>query len=306
MRLRPPPAAFAAFIVALLGGPARAQQTQASDVDCAAAFNDGWKLRDAGRQREARDRFLLCSQPVLCPSFVSHCTEAAQELSAAIPSVVFAIRDSKGAAIGDVTVTLDGVTLGKNVSGAPIEVDPGRHAFTFASPGYEPAAVELDFAAGRKAQAETITMSLLPTAPQGSPSTPVPSSAAPAPFVDGGPKPSAGLGKPIALVLGGMGLVAVGVGSWLALRASSTYGTAKSECQPLACGAGSPAQNDYGTAATSADAATVLFAAGGVALAGAGVMWILSSKAGPGAKAAVQIAPVARFDGAALMLDGTF
>jgi hypothetical protein len=82
--------------------------------------------------------------------------------------------------------------------------------------------------------------------------------------------------KLAGLLVAGGGVVAAGIGVAFGLSASSAWSRAKSECVPGACGSGSTAQHDHDAAQTSATLSTILIAAGGAAIVGGGLLWLLA------------------------------
>ena len=85
--------------------------------------------------------------------------------------------------------------------------------------------------------------------------------------------------KPVALVAGGVALVAVGIGTAFGLQASSTWSDAKGACVGNVC----DAQGFVGweVARSSARVSTVLFTSGAILGAAALVMWIAAPRAEP-------------------------
>ncbi len=106
--------------------------------------------------------------------------------------------------------------------------------------------------------------------------------------------------------MGGLGVVAVGVGSFAGLTASSAYNEASKSCgTPPACPKGSVAFSQRDSASTWATVSNITFAAGGVLLA-AGAVLYFTAPSGPsgGSAPAVGLAPVP--GGAALAVAQTF
>jgi len=88
-----------------------------------------------------------------------------------------------------------------------------------------------------------------------------------------GKKSSSSAQKPIAIAVGAVGVVGIGLGTFFGLSASSTWKDAKAECvdYPFEC---SEAGLDKGESASSkATISTIAFIAGGVALAAGTVLW---------------------------------
>jgi hypothetical protein len=290
--------------------PPAAGQTPDANVDCAAAFNDAGALREKHSLKDARARYQICSLPA-CPSFVSLCVNLAEEVAASIPSIVFQAHDGQGRAVTAVTVTVDGAPFAKGLVGAAIDVDPGKHTFAFEAEGYRPATLELVVPEGKKNQAQSVTLETLPVAPSAMATAPSQPAPVALPTVASGTRlegesPAGGrwsAQNTLAVIAGGGALTAFAIGSVLGLKASSTWSSAKGECKPGTCGAGSQAQNDHDSAQSSATMSTVFFVAGGIAAAGGAVLWITApSRRTTGLRAV----PSVSARGAGLDLSGSF
>jgi hypothetical protein len=173
-------------------------------------------------------------------------------------------------------VKRDGVKVGHAEFGVPIPVDPGSHVIDATAPNKQPFSGKVDVAP-KQANA-TLTVTLV-DAPQAAP-TPTPETApAPAPA----PSPTSGTPeqpsstwsgqKTAALIVGGVGLVGIGVGSAFGLIAKSKNDQALQNCRTstLCSQTGLNLTDDAKSAAT---VSTVAFIAGGVALAGGVVLWL--------------------------------
>jgi hypothetical protein len=182
--------------------------------------------------------------------------------------------DPKGTALD---VRRDGVSVDAAEFGTAIPVDPGTHEVTASSPGQEPWSQTVEVAAdGDKAVVEI-------------PALAAASSAAGAPEAGSGGKGGSSAQRPIAIAVGAVGLVGIGLGTFFGLSASSSWKDAKAECEdyPYQCSAEGLEQGD--SASSKATISTIAFIAGGVALAAGTVLWFT---AGSGeTKAAIGIGP---------------
>jgi hypothetical protein len=68
-----------------------------------------------------------------CGAVRQKCAARYAQLEADIPSVIPIVTDASGAPRSDVQVTIDGVVLTSELDGRPLPVDPGLHAFAFAT-----------------------------------------------------------------------------------------------------------------------------------------------------------------------------
>jgi len=77
--------------------------------------------------------------------------------------------------------------------------------------------------------------------------------------------------RPVAGVVTGLGIAAVGLGTYLALAAKSDYDSVANECPPRGCSG--PAYDTRVSARTHADVATAVTLAGAAAIAGGALLW---------------------------------
>jgi len=173
-------------------------------------------------------------------------------------------------------VKRDGVKVGHAEFGVPIPVDPGTHVIDATAPNKQPFSGKVDVAP-KQANA-TLTVTLV-DAPQAAP-TPAPETApapapspAPAPVTPEQPSSTWSGQKTVALIVGGVGIVGIGVGSAFGLIAKSKNDQALQNCRTstLCSQTGLNLTDDAKSAAT---VSTVAFIAGGVALAGGVVLWL--------------------------------
>jgi len=257
-------AAFAVTTAALAQEPTK--------DECIAANEEAQSLQRSGHLRGARDRLRLCTSHA-CPGAVREdCAARIHDVEEALPSVVLAARDAAGADLVEVRVTLDGEPLASTLDGKAIDVDPGEHAFGFVAPdgarvdervvvreGERRRVVEARFASP---PAATTATALGPTGPAQAPAPPPPADHASAPGRSQ---------RILAIVAGGLGVAALGVGTYFGLHAKSTYDGALAHCP-----GGTSSCDGQGTQAgrsayDQATAATALFVGGGL-LAAVGVL----------------------------------
>jgi hypothetical protein len=83
--------------------------------------------------------------------------------------------------------------------------------------------------------------------------------------------------RTLAVIALGVGVVGVGLGAGFGLASSSKWSEAKKGCAPSGC---DPASVEAGRdAGALADVSTASFIAGGVALAGAAILWFTAPRA---------------------------
>jgi hypothetical protein len=130
-----------------------------------------------------------------------------------------------------------------------------------------------------------------------------------APALDLGmaPEPRGGTQRTIALIVGGVGIAGLAVGGVAGVMAISKHDDAKARCEdPKRCPDAESAA--LWTDATSAGTvSTIGFVAGGVALAGAAVLWFTapSGASSPSSRASWRVAPSVAANGGGLFVLGT-
>jgi hypothetical protein len=266
---------------------------RAEDADeCIAANERSVPLRKTGKLIEARKELAACAASA-CPDPVrSSCQSRLVEVDRAVPSVVFQVKDGAGNDVSTVKITMDGQPLAQRGAGAAIALDPGEHTFSFETAGHPPMKKTLVIVEGAKDRVELVTLSDGAAAPAADSER-----AAPAGGGGGG-----GTQRMIGLVIGGVGIVGLVVGSVLGLMASSSWNTAQKDAWPQA-------QTDQQTASAYATGSTIAFIAGGAAVAGGAVLWLTAPKAerSPSSGAAAwAIAPRVGPGGGGLVLRGGF
>jgi hypothetical protein len=295
--------ALALMVVALLlPTVSRADVTKDACVD---ANTRAQSLRRAGQLAEARAQLAVCGDP-RCPRIVREdCTQRIDELERAQPTIVFDAVDPSGGDVSGVRVAVDGHPLADKLEGAALAVDPGEHAFTFETPGQPPVTRSFIIKEGDKGRRERIVVGGA-TAPVGATdgrATPAP---AQPPALERGMERGTRQ-KTVALVLGGVGVAGVAVGSVFGLVASSKWSRSKSECSvPTAtsCTDRVQAVAEHDGAVTDAAVSTVGFIAGGALVAAGALFYFTAPKAETGVSSLRVMPSVGTTDG--LMVSGSF
>ena len=272
--------------------------------DCATASEDAASLQKQEKLGAAKDRYLVCADAA-CPAEIrEECGHRLSEVTDAIPSVVFDVKDAAGSDVSAVRVTMDGALLvdhagrlrGHHRSGrAHVPLRRRRSVAVDREEIRRPGRRE-EPAPGGDARGCTVWHARLRSPPS---MTPSPSPGAAPATSDQGTKSSLGTQKLVALIAGGAGIIGLGVGAVSGGKTFSSWSSAKSECA-TACGAGSQAQQDASTASTLATVSDVGFIAGGVLVAATAVLWFTAPSEH------VQVTPTAGPQGAGLTIRGTF
>ncbi|HEV3192317.1 MAG TPA: hypothetical protein VGY54_17520 [Polyangiaceae bacterium] len=264
--------------VAIVLTSARAHAADPTTVDCLAANEGAIALRGKHELRGARAQSLVCAAAT-CPTDIrTECTRRVAELNAAIPTIVFEVKDSSGSDVSAVQVTMDGKPLVDRLEGTALSIDPGEHAFGFAASGQPVVEKRFVIREGEKDRRERIALGAMASAPV----TAAPPLATAGPLTQGTPSASGapgaetshGLGtqKILGLVAMGAGVVGVGLGTVFGLQSMSKHDDAQKACPNTQCTTqdGVALWND---ARSAGDLSTIFFAVGGVGLAGGAVLW---------------------------------
>jgi hypothetical protein len=196
--------------------------------------------------------------------------EASRQIAALAPQLARITVNAGTQAPPDLEVLLDGTLLGSASWGTPIPVDPGQHELRARAPG-------------RVAQVEHIAieagMTRLFVVP------PLESTTAPSPIprdsLEEAPMPAPHPLRFPALVVGGLGLAALGVGTGFGLLAARKKSDSESNCTPdgHACSAmGASLLRDANNAAWVSD---IGFGAGAAALAVATFLFFVTPSSTP-------------------------
>ncbi len=189
-------------------------------------------------------------------------------------------------------VTRDGRAVPSAVWGVPVPVDPGTTVIEVTAPGYQSAKVQVTVPARAPAPVEVTLPALTPAPPSETPTEPASSSGTPtasAPTTPTAPPPAPDLEQPgdsqktIGLILGGVGVVALGVAAVFTVSGYSDYQESLDDCDPSnenVCGVQGKSLRD--DARSSLDLATIIGGAG-VAVLGTGVVLYVTAPASPAA-----------------------
>jgi hypothetical protein len=235
---------------------AKFEASQRLDPGVGTLLNLGDCLEHAGRMATAWARFREAASLAVASSQKER-EQAARDRAQALESrlVRLVVKASPEASMNsDLSITRDGVVLEREAWGAAVPVDPGKHVVRATAQGKASWSVEVDVKAEPPGGTETVTVP--------------PLVAAEAPPSPGGAQ------RTIGIIVGGLGVVAVGVGTGFALSAKSSYDTARGHCTSNGCSDASRAKAN--SAGNTADVATGLFIGGAVALV-AGVVLFLTA-----------------------------
>ncbi len=289
------------MVTSLLLLPALARAAGGDKAAAEALFTEGRRLMDAGRYSEACPKFE--SSQRLDPGVgtmlnLAECyektgrtasawaefrevisaakaaeskerEELARQRAAALESklarLTIALSPAAAATRG-IEVRRDGLLVDSGELSSPIPVDPGKHVVEATAPGKLKwyTTVELSADGAR----EAVTVPALEAMSSQRSAAPLVRDESTARSGGGSTRKTAGL------IVAGVGVVGVGLGSVFGLRASSKLSEAKRHCSsyPSVCDEG--AKDPDAQAKSAATLSTVFFIAGGAALATGAVLWL--------------------------------
>jgi hypothetical protein len=198
---------------------------------CSAAYEHAQERRIDGDLVHAREQLLLCNKPE-CADFIRQdCGQWLGEVETALPSVTIEATGAGGAALTQVSVSVDGVLVASALSGLSLPMNPGTRHFKLESAGYPAIERDLFLAEGQKSQ--LLQVAFAPTV-----ATPTPDTAA----ATAGQRPRV---SPAVYAFGTLGVVGLagfaafglsGTSAERSLRASpcaSTHTCADSQTSPI-------------------------------------------------------------------------
>jgi hypothetical protein len=261
-----------------------AAAAEPSTGDCLAAYEDSVRLTKAHQSRAALTKLAMCSADS-CPGDIrTECLGRVRETEESIPTVVFQAKDPAGTNLFEVKVKMDGELLEDRLSGSAVSVDPGEHTFTFEAVGRPTVEKKLMILEGEKLRRERVDFEVVTKA---APlvTIPVTVSKSEATTVQSEnprePKPTLGKTRILALVSGGVGVVATGVGVAYGLITKSRRDAANDIC-PTQC-ADSGGVEAWNRARSAGNISTGAFVIGAVGIAGGVVIWTLGKRVAPDA-----------------------
>ncbi|MGD0527039.1 MAG: hypothetical protein ABSE49_17980 [Polyangiaceae bacterium] len=281
-------------LLILVTVPAALWSSPAWAVDkaqCFDAASQGQTLRDAHKLLQARDQLRICASQS-CPAQVQKdCSSWLDAVEQGLPTVVISAKDGSGKDLIDVAVTVDGQPFAAKVTGDAIAIDPGSHTFHFQTADGTGSDQQVLVREGVKNQTVDVTFAT-PAAP-GAPAAPAtPASTAPGlPQVPPAADTAPGQGsawKTVGWIAGGVGVVALGVGSVFGAMAISDKNNAHCDATN-ACDAG-----PLSSARSASTVSTIGVIAGGVLVAGGLTLVLVAPKAShpPDAVGLLRVAPL--------------
>ena len=108
-----------------------------SGRECVRVHEGAQVLRKEGKLLDAREMFVQCAHAT-CPAIIrSECTKMSGQLAAAVPSVIFVIKQGDQE-VDEAEVFIDGEPMADPLDGRVKELDPGRHTIRVVVRGADP------------------------------------------------------------------------------------------------------------------------------------------------------------------------
>jgi hypothetical protein len=137
---------------------ADAQAADPTTADCLAASDASLRSGNEHRLRLERSQLLTCAASS-CPADIrKECARRVDVINAQIPTIIFSAKDSAGADLSAVKVTMDGEVLTERLEGTALSIDPGEHTFTFEANGQPTVTRRLVVQQSQKESREQITL----------------------------------------------------------------------------------------------------------------------------------------------------
>jgi hypothetical protein len=266
----------ALVVTASLASSVPGGAAEPTTAECLAASEASLKANSDHHLRAERASLLVCAA-TSCPADIRReCIRRVDEVNAALPSIIFEVRDAAGADVNDVKVTVDGEALTDRLDGMAVAVDPGPHTFSFEVAGEAAVQKHLVIREAQKDRREVVSLSTGAPPEVFSQLTREPLRSAPI----NPPQAHSGLGLPRALAIGAaaIGLAALGAGTIFGGVAWAKRDSARNECPGAVCNSEDGA-NTWMDAKTWGNASTAAFIVGGVGVTTAAVLWF--SAGGP-------------------------
>jgi hypothetical protein len=219
---------------------------------------------------------------------------------------VFVAKDAGGNDLSAVVVTIDHQPLVDHLDGGAIAVDPGDHVFSFTATGLPRVEKQIVVYEGEKGRREQIALGATQEiSPPISPLLPPPA------LRPLGTPGTLGTQRVLGLVLGGLGVVGIGVGSVFGALTFSAWSSTNAACGSGGTTRCSPADmsavsSDRSSAETRGAISTVAFIAGGVLAAGGLTLFLTGGHHERNATPVVAVAPAAAPGLAGVAIRGAF
>jgi hypothetical protein len=264
----PPARAGTPLVLALVAIVAATGASRADAQDethaCSVASEQGLADKHAGHLVSARVQLLACAREV-CPKIMREdCVQQLASVDGALPSVVLGATDATGKDLFDVRVSVDGAAVTAHLDGKAIPVDPGKHIMHFEADGMEPHDEEIVAREGEKNRVVKVILAPPGGAPPGMRSAASASASPPLATTAPPSSPAPSPGPPVlAYIIGGLGVVALAVGTYFEVDQAQRYTHLSNTCAP----AHTCQQSDVDTVSNERVGGGIALGVGGAAVA---------------------------------------
>jgi hypothetical protein len=250
------------------------EASQRLDPGVGTLLNLGDCFEHAGKTASAWASFREAASLAVAASQAERERAARERAQALEPRLVRLVVKAPPAAASDAgfRIVRDDVVVEREAWGTAVPIDPGKHVIRASAPGKRAWSTELSIDSGAAGTTRTVDV--------------------PALAIEAAPTPKWSPQRTVGLVVGGLGVIALGVGTGFAIDAKSNYDEAHRRCTPNGCDSAARSRAD--SAISTADAATGMFIGGAVALA-AGVVLFLTAPSHSTSARSIGVLPQLRF-----------
>lgn len=266
------------------------EESQRLDAGMGTLFNlaDCWE--HTGKTASAWAAFREVAASAKAAGQTARETDARARAAVLEPKLVTIVVDVSPAASGSTSLVVkrDEITLGRAQWGSAIPIDPGKHVIVASAEGKRPWQTEVVVAEG--ARPVKVIVPGLENAPV---------AAAPAGLVTTEKQRDGSTQRTVGLIVGGVGVVGLGLGTFFGLRSIARHDEDQAHCDPnSACDAtGVGLRED---ARDAGNLSTIAFIAGGALTAGGVVLYLTAPRAASTSRTSVGLGP------GAITLKGSF
>jgi hypothetical protein len=280
------------LLLLLAAGSVAPRTAHAQDIDaCINASEKALTLRKAEKLIDARKTLSVCAAST-CPDAVrTSCQQRLADVIKAIPSIVFATKDSSGHDVAAVKLTIDGAAYADHLDGSAILLDPGEHQFRFETAGQPPVVQRFVLHQNEQNRRETIVLGTASTTATPPPAAGGTGSPATNAATDSGGSSDGSTQRTIGLVVGGVGLAGVVAGGIFGVLSISAHNNYENNCGSKAglpsgdCNtAGVSGEND---AAAKGNLSTGFFIGGGIVTVVGAALFLFAPSGPAGAQVGV-------------------
>jgi hypothetical protein len=251
---------------------------------CVAAADRAQDLRVANKLRAARAELLTCSASTCNAVVRADCERWLREVDAQTPSLVVRVVDARGRDVVGAHVTLDDNTA-VVLDGSSLAVDPGTHVVRAHTDGGDSAQQKIAISLGEKSRGVEVRFDASLEEDGSRSPAPPPPRATISPVSSPPPAPSGG-SLVVPIVLGSIGVAALGAFGWFEVTGESAYRGLENGCgRTRSC-----TDADTDPVRAKFVGASVALGVSAVAL-GAAVVAVIVAKSGSSTTPAARVAP---------------